>query len=389
MEERGYQVVRPLGQGGQGRVYEVRNRQGQLCVLKQLPWVGEAIREQGLGEVRLLSSLRHPCIVPYLDSFLARSMPSIPYEDVLCLVMSRCEHDLRHACVTQRALGSRFSEPHVTSWFTQLCWGLQHLHARKFLHRDIKSQNVLLTQGGFVQLADFGVAGHLEHSHDLRHSIVGTPSCMSPEMLEGRPYGLKTDIWALGCVLYEMMALEAPFQNCESYAAIIGAVLHAGPLRAPEGYSQELAATVETLLARKPDKRPSCADLLGGRLLCEEFRSLLQRSASGALEHPQYRKSATFSLRMQPSDASAGAAEDEVSYHSDFESYSGSEPEEATGGGEARGDLASARSNSSSWAWRQLHVEAEALLQPGHGPVPAAEAKNIREVLCQTLGSHA
>merc|ERR1740129_1932442 len=230
----------------------------------QLPWMGEQDKEAGMREVQLLSSLRHPCIVPYLESFLARSTPSVPSEDLLCLVMSRCERDLRQECLGRRERGgTRFEEPRILSWLAQLCWGLQHLHARRFLHRDLKPQNVLLTQGGRVQLADFGVAGHLEHSQDFRRSIVGTPAFMSPEMLEGRPYGLKTDIWALGCVLFEIMALEAPFQRLDNYAAIVTAVLQSGPLRAPPGYSQDLSGTLEALLARSADARPSSAELLG------------------------------------------------------------------------------------------------------------------------------
>lgn len=152
MEERGYKVISLLGQGGQGRVYEVSNRQGTHCVLKQLPLLGE-LRERAMQEVRILSSLHHPCIVPYLDSFTARSIPTLPLDDVLCLVMQRCEHDLRMECCTRLGQNMPLSEQQVLSWLTQLCWGLQHLHARRLLHRDLKPQNVLLFKSHDV-LAD-------------------------------------------------------------------------------------------------------------------------------------------------------------------------------------------------------------------------------------------
>lgn len=394
MEDRGYRVVRPLGHGGQGRVYEVRDANGDLCVLKQSPLGAESNREQAMQEVRVLSSLRHPCIVPYLDSFLARSMPSIPCEDVLCLIMSRCEHDLRHACLAQRTTGVFFEEPHVLSWLTQLCWGLQHLHARRFLHRDLKPQNVLLTQSGRVQLADFGVAGHLEHSQDFRRSIVGTPAFMSPEMLEGRPYGLKTDIWALGCVLFEIMALEAPYQHCDSYAAIVTAVLQAQQLRAPPGYGQELSGTVEALLARAPDARPSSAELLGGSYLSEHFRDLLQQSKEWPLSDTIGSKAIAQAAR-----AAHAVDSEEETYHDDFESYSesGEDDEDEADAPQPPGDEAkqvqvdtqpAAARIRSATDWRQLHLEAEALLQPSQAASPSEESRKVRAVLRRTLGSH-
>lgn len=304
MEEHGYSVIRALGQGGcQSRVYEVRDPEGRLRVLKQLPWGRAEDRDIAMREVRLLSSLRHPCIVPYLESFLVRSTPSMPSEDILCLVMHRCERDLRQECLRRRlewelgqdgpgsaAAASKelvyhtggitpvIEEAQVLSWLAQLCWGLQHLHARKFLHRDLKPQNVLLTHGGNrALLADFGVAGQIDHTEDLRRSIVGTPAFMSPEMLEGRPYGLKTDQWALGCVLFEMMALEPPFASFgDSYAAVVSAVLAAPRIQAPPGYSVTLNEALEALLARKPHERPSNKALLRSPLLREPFHMFLR-----------------------------------------------------------------------------------------------------------------
>lgn len=363
-------MIRPLGQGGQGRVYEVRNALGRIVVLKQLPWVGQDNRERAQQEIRLLSSLRHPCIVPYIDSFSARSMPSLPEPDVVCLVMNRCCGDLRQECLRRREADNQVGERLAIHWFTQLCWGLHHLHARKFLHRDLKSQNVLLSEGEDpprVLLADFGMAGHLEHSEDFKRTIVGTPSFMSPEMLEGRPYGCKTDQWALGCILYEIMALESPFNGCPSYAAIVQAVLHDPPLRAPGGYGLELSATLEALLARKPDERPSNAQLLGGPLLAETFRFLLKKSSEEVRE-------------AKAGGSQVPAASEEGSYASDFESYSGSDAEEV-----ARRERQDGCVGISEW--RQLHIEASALLQPAPRADPTEEAAKVRSALCRTLGS--
>jgi len=350
MEERGYRVIRLIGQGGQGRIYDVSDSEGRNLVIKQMPWMGKDTKEVALREVRLLSSLRHPCIVPYLDSFLSRSTPSSPDEDVLCLVMSRCEHDLRQECGQQKQRGAKFEEGRVLSWLAQICWGLQHLHARKFLHRDLKPQNVLLTQSGRVLIADFGVAGQVEHSQDMRHSVVGTPSFMSPEMLEGRPYGFKTDQWALGCVLYEIMVLDSPFAHCKSYAAVVTTVLHcAQPFREPSGYSQHLNHALMSLVRRKPHDRPSNTELLRSEVLRPAFHAFLQSLESAAmasacertasLAHWMRGCAGPSTVEVDPDSPPAAALRpvaisgrlrrgqcvelDAVSYTSDFDSFSG------------------------------------------------------------------
>jgi len=376
MEERGYTVLRCIGQGAQGRVYEVQDKHGKPFVLKQLPWIGEGDKEKAQQEVRVLASLRHPCIVPYIDSFLARSMACIPTEDTLCLVMARCEHDLRRECLQRSENGDRLSEELVLSWLTQLCWGLQHLHARRFLHRDLKPQNVLVTKTGRMLLADFGVVGHLEHTEDFKNSIVGTPSFMSPEMLMGRPYGRKTDQWALGCILYEIMALEPPFAKCGCYAAIMQAVLNAQCHTAPPGYSQELSSTLEALMAKQPDSRPSSAELLGGSLLNASFQTLLH----------------TVSDEIRELNMSPRAGDDASSYASDFESYSGSEtgslpaiPE----GVERTDEIFEPPPGSVGMdEWRHCRAEAQTLLRPQSVIMdPLEEARKARRLLRRNLGS--
>ena len=90
---------------------------------------------------------------------------------------------------------------------------MKHVHDRKILHRDIKCQNVFMTKQGTIKLGDFGIARVLKHTVDVTRSMVGTPYYLSPEIIEGRPYSFKSDIWSLGCVLLQLSTGLKPFHK--------------------------------------------------------------------------------------------------------------------------------------------------------------------------------
>jgi NIMA (never in mitosis gene a)-related kinase len=99
----------------------------------------------------------------------------------------------------------------VLNWFTQICLALKHVHDRKILHRDLKSQNIFLTKKGMIKLGDFGIARVLSDTKSKAKTVVGTPYYLSPEIIKSEPYSFKSDIWSLGVLLYEMCALTPPF----------------------------------------------------------------------------------------------------------------------------------------------------------------------------------
>uniref|UniRef100_A0A8C5EMQ8 non-specific serine/threonine protein kinase n=1 Tax=Gouania willdenowi TaxID=441366 RepID=A0A8C5EMQ8_GOUWI len=140
--------------------------------------------------------------------------------------------------------GVPFNEDQIVKWFLQICLGLKHIHDQKILHRDIKSQNIFLTNGGMtVKLGDFGIAKLLNKTMELARTLVGTPNYISPEICKGRPYNNKTDIWSLGCILYELCTLSHPFK---------GACL-------PQLFSK---ICKETILQVHPRDRPSVSSIL-------------------------------------------------------------------------------------------------------------------------------
>jgi NIMA (never in mitosis gene a)-related kinase len=103
------------------------------------------------------------------------------------------------------------------NWFVQLCFAVKYIHDRKILHRDLKLSNIFLSSNGDIKLGDFGIAKVLDQSDEFAKTVVGTPYYLSPEICLRRPYNNKSDIWSLGCILYEMMYLKHAFEASSKY----------------------------------------------------------------------------------------------------------------------------------------------------------------------------
>ncbi|XP_035770510.1 serine/threonine-protein kinase Nek5-like isoform X2 [Neolamprologus brichardi] len=202
-----YEVIRQIGQGAFGKAFLVKDKGGggnTQCVVKEISLrkMSAKEKESSNKEVTLLSKMKHPNIVTFIRSFQERGS--------LYIVMEYCDGgDLMKKINIQR--GVPFTEEQIVDWFVQICLGLKHIHDRKILHRDIKAQNIFLTNGGMkAKLGDFGIARMLNNTMELARTCVGTPYYLSPEICENRPYNNKTDIWSLGCVLYELCTLKHP-----------------------------------------------------------------------------------------------------------------------------------------------------------------------------------
>ncbi len=115
---------------------------------------------------------------------------------------------MRHEINRRREAGGRFSESELMHWFVQVCAALKFIHKKRILHRDVKSSNVFLTANGCVKLGDFGISKVLQGTRDNAITVIGTPAYMSPELCQHKEYTLKSDIWALGCLLYELCMLS-------------------------------------------------------------------------------------------------------------------------------------------------------------------------------------
>jgi tRNA A-37 threonylcarbamoyl transferase component Bud32 len=256
-----YVVERPLGRGGVGEVYLAYDRQlDRWVAVKCLHTATEAASERAeaaIREARRLAALHHPNIVTVFDV--------VRDGDDVAVVM---EYVHGHTLEDYSGVGP-FSMADFRELARQALDGLAAAHATGMIHRDIKASNIMLAktqEGAFrVKILDFGLAKiQAEPSlqtMDQSGSLMGSIYSMAPEQLEQLPLDVRTDLYALGCVLYQTLANKVPFRG-ESVPAVITAHLQHRfePLmQARPDVPPALAAWVERLFAREPDERPGSA----------------------------------------------------------------------------------------------------------------------------------
>ncbi|XP_054451029.1 serine/threonine-protein kinase Nek4 isoform X1 [Pteronotus mesoamericanus] len=251
-----YCYLQVVGRGSYGEVTLVRHRRdGRQYVIKKLNLRNASSRERRAAEqeAQLLSQLKHPNIVTYKESWEGG-------DGLLYIVMGFCEGgDLYRKLKEQK--GQLLPESQVVEWFVQIAMALQYLHEKHILHRDLKTQNVFLTRTNIIKVGDLGIARVLENHCDMASTLIGTPYYMSPELFSNKPYNYKSDVWALGCCVYEMATLKHAF-NAKDMNSLVYRIIEGKLPPMPKDYSPELAELIRTMLSKRPEERPSVRSIL-------------------------------------------------------------------------------------------------------------------------------
>ena len=263
-----YEVIKTLGEGGYGQALLVKDKKdGQRYVMKKvrLTALKPKDRAEALREAQVLASLRCDNIVQYKESFEERGY--------FYIIMEYADGgDL--AQKIQKRGKQLFSESEILHDFIQIAIAIKYIHDRKILHRDLKAQNVFLMKDGTVKLGDFGIARVLENTFQLCKTQIGTPYYLSPEMCEGKNYNSKTDIWSLGCILYELCTLKHPF-NAANVNGLLMVIIRGKYQPISSYYSQNLKSLVQQMLTKDPAKRPSIDQILGIPFIKAKLSSFL------------------------------------------------------------------------------------------------------------------
>ncbi|XP_023363850.1 serine/threonine-protein kinase Nek3 isoform X1 [Otolemur garnettii] len=262
-----YVVLRVIGEGSFGRALLVQQENSnQMFAMKEIRLSKSfSDMQKSRKEAVLLAKMKHPNIVAFKESFEA--------EGHLYIVMEYCDGGDLMQKIKQRK-GKLFPEDMILNWFTQMCLGVNHIHKKRVLHRDIKSKNVFLTQNGKVKLGDFGSARLLSNPMAFACTYVGTPYYVPPEIWENLPYNNKSDIWSLGCILYELCTLKHPFQ-ANSWKNLILKICQGSINPLPSHYSCELQYLVKQMFKRNPSHRPSATTLLSRGSLARVVQTCL------------------------------------------------------------------------------------------------------------------
>ncbi|EGR27184.1 protein kinase domain protein [Ichthyophthirius multifiliis] len=214
MDKKDYKKIKLLGEGSYGKAYLVeRIIDNQLCVIKQIDISHMTDQEKcdAINEANILQILNHHNIIKYHEQFKTK-------KNKLCIVMDYAEGgDLSQIIQKQQII----KEEQIIDWLTQICCALNLVHSKNIIHRDIKSQNIFLTQNKIIKLADFGIAKILSCTRDKAKTFIGTPYYLAPELIQNKPYTTKVDIWSLGVLIYELCALKQPFDAGNMHALVL------------------------------------------------------------------------------------------------------------------------------------------------------------------------
>ena len=259
-----YDIIEEIGKGSFSTVYKIiRKEDKTIYAMKSIRMrkLSQKEKENSLNEIRILASINSNYIISYKDAFYNDESNS------LNIVMEYCDDgDLDNKIEKQKKSRFSFLENDIWNIFYQIVLGLKALHDNRIVHRDIKSANIFLTKEGLAKLGDLNVSKEIKLG--MLKTQTGTPYYASPEVWKDKPYDFKSDIWSIGCVLYEMCTFNPPFRG-NSLQEVYDKVCKGNYQPLTKSYSKELNNMISSLLKVNPLFRPSADAILSNLSLLQ------------------------------------------------------------------------------------------------------------------------
>jgi len=270
-----YEIRSVLGKGSFSTVYvATRKMDGERFALKRVDWFGMKKSSKCFKEIIALESLKHDHIIECVDHFRTT-------RGFFIVLEWAGAGDLKRMLKRVKERHSRFHEKVVWNYFIQIARAVSFMHENRMIHRDIKPANIFIMPDGRLKLGDLGLSRALSEETVRAYSRVGTPLYMAPEVLQGNGHDFKSDLWSLGCVLYELALLHSPFEvGCKTMKGLFNRILRAEYFPIPANFSNGYHDFVHKLLDPDPRQRPDAKAL-------NEKAHVLQETAADESEELQ------------------------------------------------------------------------------------------------------
>ena len=264
-----FEIGKILGKGAFGMVCLVKRKfDGKTYAMKRIKIVqlSDKEKENSLNEIRILASLSHKNIIGYKDAFFDQKSKT------LNIVMEFADDgDISSKIKYNLKNKKQFEENIIWQYLIQILEGLHYLHEKKIIHRDLKSANIFLMKDNTVKIGDLNVSKI--NKLGMAHTQTGTPYYASPEIWLDQPYDYKSDIWSLGCILYELCQLKPPFHGTS--LKNLGMNIQRGMYKPiPDNYSNELKSIIGMMLQKNPNQRPTTGQILGCDIIVRKINEL-------------------------------------------------------------------------------------------------------------------
>ena len=273
-----YKIIKRVGFGSSGLVYKVTNKNdpsNKIYILKQIPYSEPNLEEttkkvqSAKNEALILSKLNCKFIVKYYDSF-------VDSDNNLNIIMEYCDNGDLNSFINKLKKENKYlNEEEIWFYFIQISLGLAYIHSKNILHRDLKPMNIFLTNKNQIKIGDLGVA-KLLNTNANASTCIGTPYYLSPEICKEKPYNSKGDVWALGCILYELCTFNKPFSASNPVALILkiidGNYTPLNEVKNGQKYSKDLENMITNILQKDYELRPLMKDIINSQIFINKAK---------------------------------------------------------------------------------------------------------------------